>query len=507
MKINLTGRSGWIPFGIMLVALFVVAWIADDRLDGADSTSQVSGAQASWLIGVVLVGIGVLIAGQAVNGRWSGALIDSRNRYSLAQTQAVVWLMVISSALIAAAVSNVHRGVADPLDLAIPAELLAIIGLAVTSIVGTPLIRATKLTRCASSRSRKSRRSASRSSRSRTTRRTSKADQQRIRSSSRQGPERPEGPGDEPSPTSRTEPAPADAAGEGRPALPAGGGHAAGAGDAAPRRSPAEREGRAEEALALKRAQKQEGQGLVSVRRPHRFRASRRVARRSRALLRAARARRRRGGVHPPLRGGRAQDRRPGPGPAHDHRRGDRRARRDPAARARQPDVVAGPHQSNQVSIVNGRMSQSRSLIYVLQPRAVARPRSARPAGGQSGGAGDPDRGRGGQRPPARAARGRTRSARTPSATRSSRCFGRRRGRAAPARLLCRPRPRGRGCASASRSCSPTPSTRRPRSRTSSSRKRPQFAGFWVEDLERPAAARRASRPRSRARATGASRS
>ena len=88
----------------------------------------------------------MLIAGQAVNGRWSGALIDSRNRYSLAQTQAVVWLMVISSALIAAAVSNVHRGVADPLDLAIPAELLAIIGLAVTSIVGTPLIRATKLT-------------------------------------------------------------------------------------------------------------------------------------------------------------------------------------------------------------------------------------------------------------------------------------------------------------------------------------------------------------------------
>ena len=146
VKINLTGRAGWIPFGIMLVALFVVAWIVDDRLDGADSTSQVSGAQASWLIGVVLVGIGVLIAGQAVNGRWSGALIDSRNRYSLAQTQAVIWLMVISSALIAAAVSNVHRGVADPLDLAIPAELLAIIGLAVTSIVGTPLIRATKLT-------------------------------------------------------------------------------------------------------------------------------------------------------------------------------------------------------------------------------------------------------------------------------------------------------------------------------------------------------------------------
>ena len=106
MKLNLTGRSGWIPFGIVMVALFAISWIADDRLDAAGSTSPISGAQVSWLAGILLVGVGVLIAGQAVNGRWSGALIDSRNRYSLAQTQAVIWLMVISSALIAAGVSN-----------------------------------------------------------------------------------------------------------------------------------------------------------------------------------------------------------------------------------------------------------------------------------------------------------------------------------------------------------------------------------------------------------------
>ena len=36
-------------------------------------------------------------------------------------------------------------------------------------------------------------------------------------------------------------------------------------------------------------------------------------------------------------------------------------------------DVVAGPSQSTQVSIVNGRMSQSRSTVYVLQPRAVGK--------------------------------------------------------------------------------------------------------------------------------------
>ena len=34
-------------------------------------------------------------------------------------------------------------------------------------------------------------------------------------------------------------------------------------------------------------------------------------------------------------------------------------------------DIVGGPFQSSQVSIVNGRMSQSRSLTYVLKPRTV----------------------------------------------------------------------------------------------------------------------------------------
>jgi hypothetical protein len=36
-------------------------------------------------------------------------------------------------------------------------------------------------------------------------------------------------------------------------------------------------------------------------------------------------------------------------------------------------EVVGGPYQSTQVSIVNGRMSQSRSYTYVLQPRAAGK--------------------------------------------------------------------------------------------------------------------------------------
>jgi len=36
-------------------------------------------------------------------------------------------------------------------------------------------------------------------------------------------------------------------------------------------------------------------------------------------------------------------------------------------------DVVGGPSQSTQMSIINGRMSQSRSLSWLLKPRAVGR--------------------------------------------------------------------------------------------------------------------------------------
>ncbi len=48
-------------------------------------------------------------------------------------------------------------------------------------------------------------------------------------------------------------------------------------------------------------------------------------------------------------------------------------------------DVVAGPYQSSQISVVNGRMSQSRSLTWVLRPRAAGKAEvGAVQAGGQT---------------------------------------------------------------------------------------------------------------------------
>jgi hypothetical protein len=141
---TLAGRLGWVVFSLLLLGLFLVAWNGDWLLDRLFQEPPINGPQLAWLVGLVSVSLGLLIAGTAINGRWSGVFIDSRNRYSLAQVQAVLWLIIISSGVVAAGVGNVVRGDSAPLDLQIPPELLAVIGLSVTTLVGSPIIRGIK---------------------------------------------------------------------------------------------------------------------------------------------------------------------------------------------------------------------------------------------------------------------------------------------------------------------------------------------------------------------------
>ena len=147
-------------------------------------------------------------------------------------------------------------------------------------------------------------------------------------------------------------------------------------------------------------------------------------------------------------------------------------------------DVVSGPHQSSQVSIVNGRMSQSRSLIYVLQPRAVGKAEvGAAHAGGQSAAAIAIE-------VVAGSVRAREPAAAGPVRARSLR---------GPARGLLRPAPRprrdapaadaGRALAHRLKVGEPLVLTYWLYTQTSVAdlqfKEAPQFAGFWVEELER----------------------
>lgn len=96
---------------------------------------------ANWLWCMPLLALFVLLAGRGVTGRFAGFMIDSRNRMSLSQLQIALWTVVLVSAYLTAALLRIRdAGVAQPLDIALPAELWWALGISATSLAGTPLI-------------------------------------------------------------------------------------------------------------------------------------------------------------------------------------------------------------------------------------------------------------------------------------------------------------------------------------------------------------------------------
>lgn len=98
----------------------------------------------AWLGTLGLLTLFAAIAGHGVTGCWLGPLIDERNKMSLSRLQAILWTLLILSALLAAALTNIRNGQADPLVIAIPTGLWILMGISTTSLVGSPLVLSTK---------------------------------------------------------------------------------------------------------------------------------------------------------------------------------------------------------------------------------------------------------------------------------------------------------------------------------------------------------------------------
>lgn len=124
-----------------------------------------------WVETVVLEIIGIAIVGFAINGYASGILIDNRNRMSLSKFQMVAWTVLITSALITFAASNLHTHVASgdlnkawdqagftaqqikelaasrwgPLDIDVPVELYYAMGISAASFVAAPSLLSLKM--------------------------------------------------------------------------------------------------------------------------------------------------------------------------------------------------------------------------------------------------------------------------------------------------------------------------------------------------------------------------
>jgi hypothetical protein len=101
----------------------------------------------AWIIIAVLLG-GLLVAsGHGITGLARGLFIDERNAISLSRLQTAVWTVIIVSGFVTAALANVRLGESMPLDISLPGELWALLGISATSLVGTPLIRTGKVRR------------------------------------------------------------------------------------------------------------------------------------------------------------------------------------------------------------------------------------------------------------------------------------------------------------------------------------------------------------------------
>lgn len=97
---------------------------------------------AIWIGTLLLLTFIVLLAGRVITGNWLGILIDERKKMSLSRFQTVLWSVLILSAFLAAAISNlpVANNSTGALSISIPPELLGILGISVTSLAGAPLV-------------------------------------------------------------------------------------------------------------------------------------------------------------------------------------------------------------------------------------------------------------------------------------------------------------------------------------------------------------------------------
>ena len=115
-----------ILFGLIIVGLFVPTSL---RL-------------WTWIAILLLLALFVIVVGQGITGRWLGVLIDDRHKMSLSRFQLVLWSVLLISAFLATALTNLHLAKipTQALNFNIPSEILAILGISATSLTGAPLI-------------------------------------------------------------------------------------------------------------------------------------------------------------------------------------------------------------------------------------------------------------------------------------------------------------------------------------------------------------------------------
>ena len=93
---------------------------------------------------IVLVAV-LLIYAHLETGTMLGMIMDStRNKASSSKLQVAAWTVLVLSAFSAAAFWNVTHGHSDPLGVAIPPAIWAVLGISVASFIGSPVVNSSK---------------------------------------------------------------------------------------------------------------------------------------------------------------------------------------------------------------------------------------------------------------------------------------------------------------------------------------------------------------------------
>lgn len=98
----------------------------------------------AWLLIAALMAAFAAVAGHGVTGLARGVLIDDRHRLSLSRLQMLLWTVLVLSAYMAAALANIGREAASPLNVEIPSELWLAMGISTASLVAAPAALAYK---------------------------------------------------------------------------------------------------------------------------------------------------------------------------------------------------------------------------------------------------------------------------------------------------------------------------------------------------------------------------
>lgn len=99
----------------------------------------------NWTLVIFFMIVFIALIGKLITGRFSGIFIDERNKMTLSRFQLVIWTLIVLSAFLTIALERVKAGAPDPLVITLPTQLWALLGISTTALVGSPLIRSTKV--------------------------------------------------------------------------------------------------------------------------------------------------------------------------------------------------------------------------------------------------------------------------------------------------------------------------------------------------------------------------